>query len=71
MAHTKGPWHAVTRGTDGRIIGPDGEFVADTDSRGKRPHLEEEANALLIASAPSLLAERDRLRAALAEGGGK
>mgnify|MGYP001605568307 CR=1 FL=1 len=52
---TKGPWHSISNGGDGRIIGPEGQFVADTiprDSADPPSNPGEQAfNARLIAEA--------------------
>lgn len=69
--HTKGPWRAY----NGHISGPLDVVLAHTalglimvggKDEYRISQSEEEANARLIADAPTLLAERDQLREALA-----
>jgi len=63
--HTAGPWEAAERGDYGdfdgesRVILGDDRRIAVVQHSGSE---EDEANALLIASAPTLLSERDSLR---------
>ena len=59
--HTPGPWRSDVQGSDGdQVFSANGMIVADckwtAEVFDKRV-----ANAALIASAPDLLAERDRL----------
>lgn len=57
MAHTPGPWRKEDETEEERVIGPDGDLVADCtmfDGDGL-PLPANYANALLIAAAPCLL----------------
>ena len=54
--HTPGPWDVEPKGSRHFVDGPDGLTVAYLDRAGVRERAEIEANALLIASAPELLA---------------
>lgn len=65
--HTPGPWRSDVQGSDGdQVFSANGMIVADckwtAEVFDKRV-----ANAALIASAPDLLAERDRLASINAE----
>ena len=63
--HTPGPWHVGMK--PGPIIyGPKGEWIADIQHSMLELD-ENRANVALIASAPGLLAERDRLKESNAE----
>lgn len=68
--HTPGPWHVNTLGP-ARIIydsTKEGWAIADVKTyHGRFTPEEIEANARLIASAPTLAAENERLRAEKAE----
>lgn len=59
-AHTPGPWHVSHRGSfDCDIAGPNGEdlaFVNSSDGADEPTEYPLEANARLIAEAPTLLA---------------
>ena len=54
--HTPGPWDVEPKGSRHFVDGADGLTVAYIDRAGVRERAEIEANALLIASAPDLLA---------------
>ena len=65
---TPGPWGCVDTSNhahDYRLTSPDGTTLPV--NAPANDHGEQRANARLIAAAPSLLAERDSLRAALAD----
>jgi hypothetical protein len=63
MKHTPGPWETSTLdGGEWQVCGPGGGDTIAALYNGN-----EEANANLIAAAPDLLAERDRLKAINAE----
>ena len=71
-AHTAGPWTVGTthiQTADGWasfvVKGPDGKSVACCTSNTTRARAEIRDNGQLIARAPDLLAENERLRAAL------
>ena len=63
--HTPGPWDTEPKGSRHFVDGADGLTVAYLDRAGVRERAEIEANALLIASAPELLAELERTEASL------
>lgn len=65
--HTPGPWDVEPKGSRHFVDGADGLTVAYLDRAGVRERAEIEANALLIASAPELLAALEAA-AELAEG---
>ena len=54
--HTPGPWDVEPKGSRHFVDGADGLTVAYLDRAGVRERAEIEANALLIAAAPELLA---------------
>ena len=60
--HTPGPW----TNDNGRIYA-NGAMLADCDTPGHETEHQLDANARLIAAAPDLLAERDRLKAQVEE----
>lgn len=62
--HTPGPWNYDE---EGFIYGSTGFIVSDPHSSPEIDIEEREANALLLAAAPDLLAERNRLREVNAE----
>lgn len=64
--HTPGPWDIESYGLGGWDIGKDGAILA-ARMKWTRRSAESEANGRLIADAPELLAEVQRLRADLAE----
>ena len=62
--HTPGPWDVEPKGSRHFVDGADGLTVAYLDRAGVRDRAEIEANALLIAAAPTmfdLLTAADRL----------
>lgn len=68
--HSPGPWTLTEYGDDHALLDADeGRLCVIPASRylDERNDPTQEANAALIASAPCLLAERDRLRAVNAE----
>lgn len=68
--HTPGPWTIYDDGEDGSDIimaHIDGENSDIAEMSRDLPPAQRKANAALIASAPDLLAERDRLREVNAE----
>ena len=54
-AHTPGPWDVEPKGSRHFVDGADGLTVAYIDRAGVRERIEIEANARLIAAAPTLL----------------
>lgn len=68
--HTRGPWRVVERPEQGTangrriVVQSPGSIIADCDWNSPATN---RANAELIASAPTLLAERDALRAEVAK----
>jgi hypothetical protein len=67
--HTTGPWDVETKGSRHFVDGADGLTVAYLDRAGVREKTEIEANAMLIASAPDLLAALAGCADALREAG--
>ena len=67
MNHTAGPWKALHQFAISVIHGPNGEHIADTGAWRDDEHPEMRANAELIASAPELLSENERLKARVKE----
>ncbi len=64
MKHTSGPWH-VKHDWGTSVCNSVGQCVADTDANVHIDDQTKAANAELIALAPTLLAQRDALLAAL------
>lgn len=57
LTHTPGPWGVETKGSKHFVDGSDGLTVCVVDRQGVRCNrAENEANAVLIAAAPELLA---------------
>lgn len=53
LKHSEAPWSVV----DGFVIAKDGSYVADPHLKGgPEDHAERDANGILIAAAPALLA---------------
>ena len=52
--HTPGPWDVEPKGSRHFVDGPDGLTVAYLDRAGVRERAEIEANARLIAAAPTM-----------------
>ena len=65
--HTPGPWDVETKGSRHFVDGADRLTVAYLDRAGVRERAEIEANALLIASAPELLAALEATEAKLTQ----
>ena len=63
-SHTKGPWNEGYRGSRGEYIGTLDRIVCQVATSGNRD--EDDANALLLAAAPELLAFAFNVRAACA-----
>lgn len=61
--HTPGPWSANDQLTFVIIHGPKGEHIADTGAWRDDEKIEMQANALLIAESPNLLAALEGLLA--------
>jgi hypothetical protein len=66
--HTPGPWQVShVGGTWRHSVHSDSKSIGETANTTAEGHDEDEANARLMADAPKLLAERDRLREVLAK----
>jgi hypothetical protein len=64
--HTPGPWQVShVGGTWRHSVHSEAKSICTTANTTAEDHDEDEANARLMADAPKLLAERDRLREAL------
>ena len=66
-AHTPGPWDVEPKGSRHFVDGADGLTVAYLDRAGVRERSEIEANARLIAAAPTLLEALEATEAKLTQ----